>query len=39
LLQRDVPTATANRVALILITLGVIASSLIMAALLNVHIA
>jgi hypothetical protein len=39
LLQRDVSTATANRLALTLITLGVVASSLIIAALLNVHIA
>jgi len=39
LLQHDVSTATANRLALALITLGVVASSLIIAALLNVHIA
>jgi hypothetical protein len=39
LLQHDVSTATANRFALALITLGVVASSLIIAALLNVHIA
>ena len=38
LLQRDVPPAKANRIALALITLGVVVSSLIMAALLNVHI-
>src|SRR5580692_6735731 len=38
-LQHDVSTATANRIAWALITLGVVASSLIMAALLNVHIA
>lgn len=39
LLQRDVSQAKADRVALALITLGIVASSLIMAALLNVHIA
>jgi hypothetical protein len=39
LLQHNVSTATANRLALALITLGVVASSLIIAALLNVHIA
>ncbi len=39
LLQHNVSTATANRLALALITMGVVASSLIMAALLNVHIA
>ena len=39
LLQRHVSTATANRLALALITLGVVASSLIIAALVNVHIA
>jgi hypothetical protein len=39
LLQHHVSTAPANRLALALITLGVVASSLIMAALLNVHIA
>jgi hypothetical protein len=39
LLQHDVSTATANRLALTLIALGVVASSLIIAALLNVHIA
>src|SRR5712691_4928153 len=39
LLRHDVSTATANRLALALITLGVVASSLILAALLNVHIA
>ena len=39
LLQHDVSTATANRLTLALITLGVVASSLIIAALLNVHIA
>jgi hypothetical protein len=38
-LQHDVSTATANRIAWALITLGVVASSLIMAALLNIHIA
>jgi hypothetical protein len=39
LLQHNVSTETANRLALALITLGVVASSLIIAALLNVHIA
>jgi hypothetical protein len=39
LLQHNVSTPTANRLALALITLGVGASSLIIAALLNVHIA
>jgi len=39
LLQHHVSTATANRLALALITLGVVASSLIMAALLNIHVA
>jgi len=39
LLQHDVSTATANRLALALITLGAVASGLIMAALLNTHIA
>jgi hypothetical protein len=39
LLQHDISSATANRIAWALITLGVVASSLIMAALLNVHIA
>ena len=39
LLQRDISPTTANRLALALITLGVVASSLIMAALLNVHTA
>jgi hypothetical protein len=38
LLQHDVSTATANRLTLALITLGIVASSLIIAALLNVHI-
>jgi hypothetical protein len=38
-LQRNVSTATANRIAWALIALVVVASSLIMAALLNVHIA
>ena len=37
--QHNVSTATAHRLALALITLGVVAASLIMAALLNVHIA
>jgi hypothetical protein len=39
LLQHNVLTATANRLALALITVGAVASSLIMAALLNIHIA
>jgi hypothetical protein len=39
LLQRDISPATANRVAWALITLGVVASSIILLALLNVHIA
>jgi succinate dehydrogenase/fumarate reductase cytochrome b subunit len=39
LLQHNLSTATANRLALTLVTLGVVASSLIIAALLNVHIA
>ena len=39
LLQRDVSPATTNRIALALITVGVVASSVILIALLNVHIA
>lgn len=39
LLQHNVSTATADRLALAFITLGVVASSIIMAALLNVHLA
>jgi hypothetical protein len=39
LLQHNVATEAANRLALALIALAVVASSLIMAALLNVHIA
>jgi hypothetical protein len=39
LLQHKVPTAMADRLVLALISLGVVASSLIMAALFNVHIA
>ncbi len=39
LLQRDVSPATTNRIALALITVGVVASSIILLALLNVHIA
>jgi hypothetical protein len=39
LLQRDVSLGTANRLALTLITLGVVVSSVILAALLNIHIA
>jgi hypothetical protein len=38
-LQHHASTAPANRLALTLITLGVVASSLIIAALLNVHLA
>jgi len=39
LLQHDISPATANRIAWALITTGAVASSFIMAALLNVHIA
>jgi hypothetical protein len=39
LLQRDISPAMANRLALALITAGAVASSLILVALLNVHIA
>lgn len=39
LLQHNVSTATADGLALAFITLGVVASSIIMAALLNVHLA
>ena len=39
LLRHNVSTAAANRIAWALITLGVVASCLILAALLNVHIA
>jgi hypothetical protein len=39
LLQRDISPATTNRIALALITGGVVTSSIILAALLNVHIA
>jgi hypothetical protein len=39
LLQHSISTATTNRLALTLITLGLVASSLITAALLNIHIA
>jgi hypothetical protein len=39
LLQRDISLATANRIALALITAGVVASSIILLALLDVHIA
>jgi hypothetical protein len=39
LLQRDVSLGTANRLALTLITLGVVVSSVILAALLNIHVA
>jgi hypothetical protein len=38
LLQHNVSTVPANRLALALITLGGVAASLIIAALLNVHI-
>jgi hypothetical protein len=39
LLQHDISPATANRIAWALITVGLVASSLIILALLNVHIA
>jgi len=39
LLQRDISPATTNRIAVVLITAGVVTSSIILAALLNVHIA
>jgi hypothetical protein len=39
LLQRDTSPAAANRLALALVTVGVVISSVILAALLNVHIA
>jgi hypothetical protein len=39
LLQHDISPATANRLAWALITVGVVASSVILVALLNVHIA
>jgi hypothetical protein len=39
LLRRDISPATTNRIALALITAGVVTSSIILAALLNVHIA
>jgi hypothetical protein len=39
LLEHNISMATANRLALALIALGVVASSVILAALLNVHIA
>jgi hypothetical protein len=39
LLQRDISPATTNRIAWVLITAGIVASSFIMAALLNVHLA
>jgi hypothetical protein len=39
LLQCDISPATTNRIALALITVGVVASSVILVALLNVHIA
>jgi hypothetical protein len=39
LLQRDISPATTNRIAVALISAGVVASSVILVALLNVHIA
>jgi succinate dehydrogenase/fumarate reductase cytochrome b subunit len=39
LLRRDILPATANRIALAIIAVGVVTSSVILAALLNVHIA
>ena len=39
LLQHDISPPTANRLALALVTVGVVASSVILLALLNVHIA
>jgi len=39
LLQHDISPATADRLALALIIVGVVASSVILVALLNVHIA
>jgi hypothetical protein len=39
LLQRDISPATTNRIAWAIITVGVVASSIILLALLNVHIA
>ena len=39
LLQRDISPATTNRIALALISVGVVASSVILVALLNVHVA
>jgi hypothetical protein len=39
LLQRDIAPATTSRIAWVLIIVGIVASSLIMAALLNVHLA
>src|SRR5581483_8753357 len=39
LLQRDISPATTNRISWALITVGIVASSIIMLALLNVHIA
>ena len=39
LLQHDISPATADRLALALITVGVVASSVILVALLNIHIA
>jgi hypothetical protein len=38
LLQHDISPATTNRIALVLVTVGVVASSVILVALLNVHI-
>jgi hypothetical protein len=39
LLQRDISPAVANRIAWVLIAVGFVAASLILLALLNVHIA
>jgi hypothetical protein len=39
LLQHDISPATTNRIALALIAAGVVTSSIILAGLLNVHIA
>jgi hypothetical protein len=39
LLQSDISPTTTNRIALALVTAGVVVSSIILAALLNVHIA
>jgi hypothetical protein len=39
LLQRDISPATTNRIAWAIMSVGVVASSIILLALLNVHIA